>query len=79
MSTVVNILSMSLPHVHSNTHYTDALALPLAAYYFGAGLGPILIDDLTCTGDEEHLIDCPSRPYGEHDCTHNEDAGLYCP
>ena len=52
--------------------------------YFGRGTGPILLDDLLCTGSETRLIDCPrstSQGVGTFDnCPngHGEDAGVKC-
>ena len=52
--------------------------------YFGRGTGPILLDDLLCTGSEKRLIDCPrytSQGIGTFDnCPngHGEDAGVKC-
>ncbi|XP_028928861.1 soluble scavenger receptor cysteine-rich domain-containing protein SSC5D isoform X2 [Ornithorhynchus anatinus] len=54
-----------------------ALAAPGGAF-FGEGAGPILLDDLRCRGNETGLRLCPSRPWGQHDCHHREDAGLVC-
>ncbi|XP_038608943.1 LOW QUALITY PROTEIN: soluble scavenger receptor cysteine-rich domain-containing protein SSC5D [Tachyglossus aculeatus] len=54
-----------------------ALAAPEGAF-FGEGAGPILLDDLRCRGNETGLRLCPSRPWGQHDCHHREDAGLVC-
>ena len=57
------------------------------AYYnafFGRGTGPILLDDLLCTGSEARIIDCPrftSQGIGTYDfCPngHGEDAGVRC-
>ena len=44
--------------------------------HFGRGSGPIWMDEVQCTGDEDRLIDCTydSTP----NCLHNEDAGAVC-
>ncbi|XP_031241044.1 soluble scavenger receptor cysteine-rich domain-containing protein SSC5D isoform X2 [Mastomys coucha] len=54
-----------------------ALAAPGGAF-FGEGAGPIILDDLRCRGNETALRFCPSRPWGQHDCHHREDAGAVC-
>ena len=38
----------------------------------------IALSGLNCTGDEEKLIDCPNLGFGNHECTPNQAAGLYC-
>ena len=43
---------------------------------FGAGAGPIVMDDVRCTSTESRLIDCPST--FNHNCVHSEDAGVRC-
>ena len=45
--------------------------------YFGQGSGPILLDDVACTGSENRLVDCPYDTYTS-DCGHSQDAGVYC-
>ena len=43
---------------------------------FGAGSGPIVMDDVLCTSSESRLIDCPAT--FNHNCVHSEDASVRC-
>jgi len=45
---------------------------------FDGGTGPILLDELHCTGNESSLSQCPHAGINNHDCTHFEDAGVKC-
>ncbi|KAM9770613.1 neurotrypsin isoform 1-T1 [Menidia menidia] len=45
---------------------------------FGMGSGPILVDDVSCTGKEPSLLLCNRREWLRHDCTHSEDVNVVC-
>ena len=45
---------------------------------FGPGVGVIWMDDVQCTGRETTLDQCAHRGWGQHDCTHDEDAAVEC-
>ena len=45
---------------------------------FGEGSGPILYDNVACSGTEARLVDCPNAGIGIHNCAHADDAGVVC-
>ncbi|XP_071482925.1 scavenger receptor cysteine-rich domain-containing protein DMBT1-like [Diadema antillarum] len=55
--------------------YGAAETAQLRARY-GAGTGPIHLDDVRCSGNEETLTSCPHTSF--HNCAHEEDAGVIC-
>ncbi|XP_076852124.1 scavenger receptor cysteine-rich domain-containing protein DMBT1-like isoform X2 [Brachyhypopomus gauderio] len=55
----------------------QALSAPNTAH-FGQGSGPIFLDNVICSGGESSLTQCPHRGFGQHDCSHGEDAGVTC-
>ena len=44
----------------------------------GRGIGPILLTDIYCHGNESRITEC-SHIYSEnYFCSHSEDAGVVC-
>jgi len=42
------------------------------------GRGQIWLDDISCSGLESDIADCLHSHWGQHDCTHEEDASVQC-
>ena len=55
---------------------TDAVAFSSA--HFGAGAGPIHLDNVDCSGNENKLTDCQSSLFVSCYSGHSEDAGVRC-
>ncbi|KAG9264042.1 deleted in malignant brain tumors 1 protein isoform X1, partial [Astyanax mexicanus] len=45
---------------------------------FGEGNGPVLLDDVGCSGRESNLRSCSHGGFGKNNCSHSEDAGVIC-
>ena len=66
LSVVCRQLGFSTPY----TYYTGAT--------YGQGCGPVFIDDLDCSGDEERLEHCFHRSVCSTNCDHSQDVAVYC-
>ena len=52
----------------------------LSNAYFGEGDDsmPIWLDDVECYGSEATITECLYGEFGQHNCRHNQDAGVRC-
>ena len=66
-----------LVHQVDLSYYIISDAIAYSNARFGRGTGPILLDNLACTGSEYNLTSC-SYDSDTSDCTHYEDAGVRC-
>ena len=79
---VIGILIKWYINVHVIIHYLLTLIyFPPVAFAvpdFGGGSGPILSDDVTCSGIETNLFDCNHTKAGARSCNHSDDVGVIC-
>ena len=45
---------------------------------YGAGSGPIMLDNLRCRGNETSLLQCQNLGVNVHQCAHEQDVGVVC-
>ena len=58
--------------------YSPIDTVAFSGAHFGAGGGPIYLDDVACSGSENRLTDCSSSSTVYCYRGHLEDAGLRC-
>ena len=49
----------------------------MAAASLGEGKGPILLNDVSCLGNESRLVDCAYNTF-TFICDHSNDVGVVC-
>ena len=61
------------------SHYSDGVEVVKGSQFGGESSGPIFLDQLHCTGDEESLSECDMNiGPGMHMCGHHHDVGVIC-
>ncbi|XP_030839945.1 deleted in malignant brain tumors 1 protein-like isoform X2 [Strongylocentrotus purpuratus] len=58
--------------------YSGNVGVARSGAAYGRGSEPIYLDDIDCSGNESRLTDCSNRGWGNHNCDHFKDAGVYC-
>ena len=49
-------------------HIYDAGASVVSTSVFGPGSGPVVLDDIVCSGTEQELLECAHAGIGNHIC-----------
>ena len=75
-----NVACRQLGYTHAQSG-----AYALLKSHFGPGTGPILLDDMICSGNEPNLLACPTASgqlardvVGKHNCKSSETVGIRC-
>lgn len=64
--------------IFAKTYLPIKTAAAHSEAFFGEGRGPIVLDEVQCSGMEPNISSCVHRGLFEHDCGHNEDASVVC-
>ena len=83
-SWVMQLLEVSTNVAHCEVNFILTFffcvtgGIPYSNAFFGAGTGPIYLDDVACTSSANQLLECSSRPILRHNCSHSVEAGVGC-
>lgn len=62
-----------------NTQITSTTALDFKIWaFFGPGTGEVVLNEVTCVGNEDRILDCQNNGVGNRACIHAKDAGVVC-
>ncbi|XP_065606696.1 macrophage receptor MARCO [Cyrtonyx montezumae] len=50
----------------------------ISSFTASEGTGKIWLDNVNCRGSERSIYECNKPDWGEHNCSHSEDAGVEC-
>ena len=54
-------------------------AIPVYNEYFGKGIGPVHMTNVSCNGNEDNLTQCTyTNGIGVDNCYHGKDVGVIC-
>ena len=68
----------SNPSLQQMCMFTSTDPVAFGNAHFGAGTGPIHLDDVNCNGRENNLVDCLHSSIVNCTFGHSEDAGVRC-
>ena len=69
---------LSWTFIFMQLYLADTGGTPHYNAYFGAGTGPIYLDDVACTSSASQLLECSSSPVLAHNCDHHDDVSVEC-
>ena len=58
--------------------YSPIEAMALSGSNVADGIGQIWLDEVSCAGTEDELLECVASTIGNHNCDHSRDAGVAC-
>ena len=56
----------------------SVILAPKVVVQYAGGKGPIVLDEIRCSGNETNLLQCNHDDIGQHNCHHLDDIGVSC-